>query len=114
MKRFSLGIASGLGVLALGAFLFYQPVAGGASGSGELTVAPAQPVSSPSQSVEPTPEPTSARTSTSGSASASLQGNSVEPPTIKGSPRGDHDDDEDVDDDYEEYDHEEEWEEDDD
>lgn len=100
MKRFPLGIASGVGVLALGAFLMYQPVAGGASGSGGLTFTPAQEVSPSSPSAEPsselTPKPTSTAKSYSGSAGASLQANSSQPPTISGGPRG-YEDDYDVD-----------------
>ena len=50
MKRI---IASGIGALALGGFLAFQPVAGGAGGGG-LTFTPTQPQASASSSATPT------------------------------------------------------------
>ena len=110
MKRI---IASGVGVLALGAFLAYQPVAGSTGG---LTLAPATsassshqsndaPVATSSPSSAPQPENSPVATtdvalkattkrakSTSGSGGAALQGNSgAQAPSIAGGPGGDDD-----------------------
>ena len=104
MKRI---VASGVGVVALGAFLVYQPVAGSTGG---LTLAPTAPESSASAqpgatseapSVEKTPAATTEVTvktpakkglSTSGSSGALLRdGNSSQPPSISGGPGGEDD-----------------------
>ena len=105
MKRI---IASGIGVLALGGFLAFQPVAGGAGGGG-LTFTPAQPQASetqlPSSQASPASqspqgvlsgnESSDAVKQSSGSGGAALQGTSpAQPPQISGGGRGDDDDDE--------------------
>ena len=119
MKRI---IASGIGVLALGGFLAFQPVASGAGGGG-LTFTPAQPQASetqlPSSQASPASESpqgvlsgnesSDAVKQSSGSGGAALQGTSpAQPPQISGGGRGDdHDDDEDeYDDEDDDYDYE--------
>lgn len=111
MKR---AIASGVGVIALGAFLAYQPVSGGVESRGGLTFTPQQPqipsgesslAASPVPVANPTPTPTQEVRQGSGSGGASLQSTlpkqAANPPRISGGPGGDDGDD----DDYEERHH---------
>ena len=105
MKRI---IASGIGVLALGGFLAFQPVAGGVGGGG-LTFTPTQPQASATQTPTNLTTPASespqgvlsgnessdAVKQSSGSGGAALQGTSpAQPPQISSGGRGDDDDDE--------------------
>ena len=116
MKRI---IASGIGVLALGGFLAFQPVAGGAGGGG-LTFTPAQPQASetqlPSSQASPASqspqgvlsgnESSDAVKQSSGSGGAALQGTSpAQPPQISGGGRGDDDDDDEGEDHHRERHH---------
>lgn len=118
MKRI---IASGIGVLALGGFLAFQPVAGGAGGGG-LTFTPAQPQVSETQSPTNLTTPASefpqgvlsgnessdAVKQSSGSGGAALQGTSpTQPPQISGGGRGDDDDDDEGEDHHRERHHDE-------
>ena len=115
MKRI---IASGIGALALGGFLAFQPVAGGAGGGG-LTFTAAQPQASETQSPTTLTTPASespqgvlsgnessdAVKQSSGSGGAALQGTSpAQSPQISGGGRGDDDDYEDDEDDEDEFD----------
>lgn len=118
MKRI---IASGIGVLALGGFLAFQPVAGGAGGGG-LTFTPTQPQASetqlPSSQASPASqspqgvlsgnESSDAVKQSSGSGGAALQGTSpAQPPQISGGGRGDDDDDDEGEDHHRERHHDE-------
>ena len=116
MKRI---IASGIGVLALGAFFAYQPVAGGSVGGGGLTRAPQQPqlsqLPSEENSLTSTPTPTLVPTPTPVEQSNSAKALTSTPPQITGGPGGDDEDyeddeygdrehhSEDHDDDYDEF-----------
>jgi hypothetical protein len=115
MKRI---LASGVGLLALSAFLLYQPVTGGSPGvgsSGGLTLAPRSAATPNTPSVSELSAPTETKsaiepkaTGSSGAATPSLRGNSVQPPMISGKygddDDGDDDDDEDDEDDEEDED----------
>ena len=104
MKRI---LAIGAGLVALAAFLFYQPVAGGSLLSPNGTLGPSKsgatlaPSSTSTTTTIPAPEASSTPESKStpkanvapGSSSASLQGNSAQPPSIAGGPKGGDDED---------------------
>lgn len=115
MKRL---IATGVGLVALGGFLAFQPVAGGASGSGGLTFTPVQPEQSASaapQSPTEVAAPTASSTESStlnagaassvkkstGSGSAALHGTApAQPPRISGGGRGGDDENDDDEEDH--------------
>ena len=91
MKRI---IASGIGVIALGGFLAFQPVAGGAGGGG-LTFTPTQPQASASSSATSTPTTTIENAQTPAAPAAPVakpEAKISKAPQIKGGGHGDDDD----------------------